>query len=142
LRDEEGSGPQQRLLPVHSLDRDTSGLAVFARTQAAARHLGKQFREHTVERVYLALVRGRAEDRRIESCFVRDRGDGRRGSAVRQGEGEKGRKGEGEKGTRAVTDVRVVEQLGEYTLVECRLETGRTHQVRIHLGEAGWPVCG
>ncbi len=116
---------------VHRLDKDTSGLVVFARTVEAERHLGKQFRAHTIERHYLAVVRGRAKDARIESRLVRDRGDGRRGSTNTPGEGQ-----------RTVTHVRVVEKLGDYTLVECRLETGRTHQVRIHLGEAGTPLCG
>ncbi len=116
---------------VHRLDKDTSGLVVFARTVEAERHLGKQFRAHTIERVYRALVRGRAKTARIESWLVRDRGDGRRGSSTTPGQGQ-----------RAVTHVRVVEELGDYTLVECRLETGRTHQVRIHLGEASTPLCG
>jgi 23S rRNA pseudouridine1911/1915/1917 synthase len=116
---------------VHRLDKDTSGLVVFARTVEAERYLGKQFRAHTVERLYWAVVRGRAKNGRIESWLVPDRGDGRRGSSATPGEGQ-----------RAVTHVRVVEELGEYTLVECRLETGRTHQVRIHLGEAGTPLCG
>ncbi len=116
---------------VHRLDKETSGLVVFARTAEAERHLGRQFRAHTIERQYLALVRGRAKDARIESWLVRDRGDGRRGSSAAPSEGQ-----------RAVTNVRVVEALGDYTLVECRLETGRTHQVRIHLGEAGTPLCG
>jgi 23S rRNA pseudouridine1911/1915/1917 synthase len=116
---------------VHRLDKETSGLVVFARSVAAERHLGQQFRAHSTERCYLALVRGRAKPGQIESFLVRDRGDGRRGSATKPGEGQ-----------RAVTHVRVVEELGEYTLVECRLETGRTHQVRIHLGEAGTPLCG
>src|SRR5438132_1590421 len=98
-------------------------------TPAAATHLGAQFRGHTSERVYLAAVRGRAKDARIESTFVPDRGDGRRGSGPGPGQ-------------RAVTEVRVVEELGDFTAVECRLETGRTHQVRIHLGEAGTPLCG
>jgi 23S rRNA pseudouridine1911/1915/1917 synthase len=115
---------------VHRLDNETSGLVVFARTVEAERHLGRQFRAHSTERRYLAVVRGRARPGRIESWLVRDRGDGRRGS---------GPPGEGQ---RAVTHVRVVEELGDYTLVECRLETGRTHQVRIHLGEAGTPLCG
>jgi 23S rRNA pseudouridine1911/1915/1917 synthase len=113
---------------VHRLDNETSGLVVFASTVAAERALGKQFREHSVERCYLALVRGRARSQRIESRLARDRGDGRRGSAA--------------EGQRAVTHVRVVEKLGDFTLVECRLETGRTHQVRIHLGEAGTPISG
>jgi 23S rRNA pseudouridine1911/1915/1917 synthase len=120
-----------RVRAVHRLDKETSGLVVFARTASAERHLGQQFRAHTIERVYLAVVRGRAKAGRIESYLVRDRGDGRRGSAAVAGQGQ-----------RAVTHVRVVEELGEYTLVECRLETGRTHQVRIHLGEAGTPLCG
>lgn len=116
---------------VHRLDKETSGLVVFARTVEAERHLGKQFRAHTIERQYVAVVRGQAKNGRIESWLVRDRGDGRRGSSTTPGEGQ-----------RAVTHIRVLEALGDFTLVECRLETGRTHQVRIHLGEAGTPLCG
>src|SRR5207248_2717542 len=91
---------------------------------------------HSIERLYLAVVRGRAKAGRIESWLVRDRGDGRRGS------GRVGSVSDRSQGQHAVTHVRVVEELGDYTLVECRLETGRTHQVRIHLGEAGTPLCG
>jgi 23S rRNA pseudouridine1911/1915/1917 synthase len=127
-----GHGKKQ-VIAVHRLDRDTSGLVVFARTALAARHLGGQFRAHTTDRVYLAIVRGVAKNERIESQLVADRGDGRRGSASA---------GVGEEGQRAVTQVRVLENLGAFTLVECRLETGRTHQVRIHLGERGTPICG
>jgi 23S rRNA pseudouridine1911/1915/1917 synthase len=120
-----------RVRAVHRLDKETSGLVVFARTAPAERHLGELFRAHTVERLYLAVVWGQARTQRIESWLVRNRGDGRRGSGSEAGLGQ-----------RAVTHVRVVEPLGNYTLVECRLETGRTHQVRIHLGEAGTPICG
>jgi 23S rRNA pseudouridine1911/1915/1917 synthase len=127
---EREGGPPLPVIAVHRIDKETSGLVVFARTLAAERALGEQFRAHTVERKYLALVRREAKDGRIESWIVRDRGDGRRGS---------GKEGEGQ---HAVTHVSVAERLGEYTLVECRLETGRTHQVRIHLGEAGTPLCG
>lgn len=119
-----------RVRAVHRLDRETTGLLVLARTPKAESHLGKQFRSHTVERRYLALVRGAARDQRIESMLAADRGDGRRGSA------------EDPKGQRAVTNVRVLERIGDFSLVECRLETGRTHQVRIHLGEQGTPLCG
>jgi 23S rRNA pseudouridine1911/1915/1917 synthase len=121
---------QGRLRAVHRLDRETSGLVVFALTAAAESALGKQLRAHVVGRRYLALVRGRPENGRIESCLVRDRGDGRRGS------------GPARVGQHAVTLVRTLEQLGDFALVECRLETGRTHQVRIHLGEQGTPLCG
>ncbi len=119
---------------VHRLDKETTGLVVFARTPLAEKHLGRQLRAHTVERRYLALVRGQARAGRIESTLVRDRGDGRRGSNPGATDDPSGQ--------HAVTEVRVVETLGGFTLVECRLETGRTHQVRIHLGEAGTPLCG
>jgi 23S rRNA pseudouridine1911/1915/1917 synthase len=123
--------PGSRVRPVHRLDKETSGLVVFARTPAAEGHLGKQFRQHSVERTYIALVRGSIADQRIESWLVADRGDHRRGSGSRGGAAK-----------HAVTHVRLLESLPGYSMVECRLETGRTHQVRIHLGEAGAPLCG
>ena len=122
--------PGKKLRAVHRIDRDTSGLVVFARTASAESSLTEQFKAHTVDRRYLALVRGRAASGRIESHLVRDRGDGRRGSST-TGDGQ-----------RAVTHVRAIEQAERFALVECRLETGRTHQVRIHLAEAGTPLCG
>ncbi len=122
---------QGRLRAVHRLDKDTSGLLVLARTSLAESHLGQQFRAHSIERRYRALVRGQAKAERIESFLVADRGDGRRGSSGPAGQGQ-----------RAVTHVHVLEKLGAFTLVECRLETGRTHQVRIHLGERHTPLCG
>lgn len=125
--------PGKPVIAVHRIDRDTSGLVVLARTRAAAESLTKQFRKHTVDRRYLALTRGTPKPGRIESVFVRDRGDGRRGSDPDGGFLD---------GKRAVTQVKVVEELGPFAVVECRLETGRTHQVRIHLGEAGTPLCG
>jgi 23S rRNA pseudouridine1911/1915/1917 synthase len=124
----EQRGGKNRLRAVHRLDKETSGLLVVARTAEAERQLGLQFRARSIDRTYLALVRGRAQSQTITSFLVADRGDGRRGS--------------GEGGQKAVTEVRVVEELGDYTLVECTLETGRTHQVRIHLGEQGTPLCG
>jgi 23S rRNA pseudouridine1911/1915/1917 synthase len=119
-----------RVRAVHRLDKETSGLVVLARTAAAETNLGRQFRAHTVGREYFALVRGQAKSERIESYLLRDRGDGRRGS------------GPGNAGQKAVTNIHVVERLGDFTLASCRLETGRTHQVRIHLGERGTPLCG
>ena len=125
--------PNRKVVPVHRLDRDTTGLLVFARTSRAASSLMTQFRKHTVDRRYIALTRGIPEESRIESVFVKDRGDGRRGSS-------KEPKPPG--GQKAVTRVKVLAELGDCAKIECRLETGRTHQVRIHLGEAGTPLCG
>jgi 23S rRNA pseudouridine1911/1915/1917 synthase len=122
---------QPRLRIVQRLDKETSGLVVFARTAEAERGLGRQFHRHTVTRRYLALVPGRVRPQRVETRLVRDRGDGRRGSTDVEGVGKE-----------AVTDVDVVELLNGYTLLSCRLQTGRTHQIRIHLAELGHPVCG
>lgn len=119
------------LLRVQRLDRDTTGVMVFARTTAAAERLIEQFAEHRAERVYHAIVHGQLEERTIRSHLVRDRGDGKRGSSP-----------DGRHGVPAVTHVRPLEQRGAFSRVECRLETGRTHQIRIHLSENGHPVCG
>jgi 23S rRNA pseudouridine1911/1915/1917 synthase len=136
------------VLAVHRIDRETSGLVVFARNVPAARILAEQFRQHTTHRRYLAVVRGRAKQATIRSHLLRDRGDGRRGSAEAASRRRRPDSGDGEgeghdEGKTAVTHVRVIERYGRgHTLVECTLETGRTHQIRIHLSEAGHPLCG
>jgi 23S rRNA pseudouridine1911/1915/1917 synthase len=119
---------------VHRLDRDTSGVMLFTRTAEAEQKLVRMFARHSVERAYVAVVPGRVAQQMIETWLVRDRGDGLRGSTPL------GAQAEGAQ--RAVTHVRPLETLADYTIVECRLETGRTHQIRIHLSELGHPLCG
>jgi 23S rRNA pseudouridine1911/1915/1917 synthase len=120
-----------RLRIVHRLDKDTSGLVVFARSVRAERELGRQFKAHTVTRRYIAIVSGSVKPQTFSTWLVRDRGDGRRGSGPEEAAGK-----------RAVTHVDVLEKFPGYTALVCQLETGRTHQIRIHLAEAGHPVCG
>ena len=122
---------RQYVRSVHRLDRDTSGLLVFSRSLEAEQSLVKQFAEHSVDRVYQAIVAGTPETGVVRGRLVRDRGDGLRGSTNSETEGKP-----------AATHVEAVVSLGRYSLVDCRLETGRTHQIRIHLAEQGHPVCG
>ena len=120
---------------VQRLDIDTTGLLVFARTRGARKRLEAQFRAHTVIRRYLALAPGSVRPFTRESWLVPNRGDGLRGSWRGGGRPPK-------QARRAITHVKVEEALPDASLLSCQLETGRQHQIRIHLAEAGHPLIG
>jgi len=124
---------------VQRLDIDTTGLLVFTRTLAAKRQLQQAFRIHAIERRYLALAHGVVAQQRIETQLLRDRGDGLRGSF---GRFKAARGAVPADAKRALTDVRPLAALRGATLIECQLSTGRQHQIRIHLSEAGHPLLG
>lgn len=129
----------QQLFAVHRLDELTSGLMVIARTAAIQERMRSMFAAHELERRYLAIVKGifPTKPMTLRSVIVRNRGDGLRGRADEDSDPED------PTGREAVTHVKLVEQLGsQAALVEAQLETGRTHQVRIHLAELGHPVLG
>jgi 23S rRNA pseudouridine1911/1915/1917 synthase len=117
---------------VHRLDKDTSGALVIARTDAAHRKLVEEFRERHVEKTYVALLHGSAKGDagRIELPVARDLRRRSRMTARRR------------EGREARTDWRVLLRLGGFTLVEARLHTGRTHQIRVHFSAVGCPVVG
>ncbi len=119
------------LLVVHRIDKATSGLLMFAKSKRAEQVLGAQLRDHSCERAYICVAHGAPSARTIETHLVADRGDGLRGSARHADQGK-----------RAVTHVAVRERLRAATVCDIRLETGKTHQIRIHLAEAGHPLVG
>jgi 23S rRNA pseudouridine1911/1915/1917 synthase len=130
------------LRAVQRLDKETSGLVVFARSVAAQRRLQEQFGSHAVERRYLAIAHGEVQAATHDTLLVPDRGDGLRGSwgVFRPARGAPPTPPPSAR--RAVTHVAVVERLRGATLVSCALTTGRQHQIRIHLAEAGHPLVG
>lgn len=117
---------------VHRIDKDTSGLLVIAKTDEAMTHLAKQFFDHTVYRRYVALVWGNvANDSGTITGNIGRHPRYRQSMAVYP---------DGDQGKHAITHYRVLERLGYVTLVECRLETGRTHQIRVHFQYIGHPL--
>lgn len=118
---------------VHRIDKDTSGLLVVAKTDPAHEALSRQFAAHSVERAYTAVVAGQPVPPlgRIEGAIARSTANRQKMAIVADGRGK-----------HAVTHYRMLERLREAAVVECRLETGRTHQVRVHMSSIGHPLLG
>ena len=127
-----GIGGELRPGIVHRIDKDTSGILVVAKTDLAHRALSRQFKEHIIKRVYLALVFGspKQDKGRIEAAIGRHPVDRKRMSASAR------------RGKEAVTHWQAIGRYQGLTLMRVRLETGRTHQIRVHLSEAGHPLAG
>ena len=117
---------------VHRIDKNTSGLLVLAKTDKAMRHLAKQFFDHTIDRKYIALVWGDLE--KDKGTIIAHVGRNLRFRKLFEAYPE------GDHGKEAITHYRVLERFGYVTLVECVLETGRTHQIRVHMKYIGHPL--
>ncbi|MDQ4087883.1 MAG: RluA family pseudouridine synthase [Pseudomonadota bacterium] len=118
---------------VHRIDKDTSGLLVVAKTDMAHEGLAAQFARHSLHRLYLAIVAGipSPASGTIDAPLARSAANRKKMAIVAEGRGK-----------RAVTHYRIVRALREAALTECRLETGRTHQVRVHMASIGHPLLG
>lgn len=118
---------------VHRIDKDTSGLLVVAKTDAAHEGLAKQFADHSLERAYAAITAGQPKPAAgtVRGAIARSAFDRKKMALVEDGRGK-----------HAVTHYRTLQTLGSAALVECRLETGRTHQVRVHMSSIGNALLG
>jgi 23S rRNA pseudouridine1911/1915/1917 synthase len=131
-----GVGGEKRPGVVHRLDKDTSGLILFAKNDRALRYLQRQFKERTVNKVYQALVDGVLPQNEllIDAPIGRDPQNRKKMAVIPPDSSAKSRK--------ALTQVKVLIRYDEYSFLECSPHTGRTHQIRVHLAFAGYPIVG
>ena len=117
---------------VHRLDKDTSGIMICAKNDVAHVSLSEQIQSKAAQRTYLAVVRGniKTDSGVIETQIARDKDDRKKMAVVKEG------------GRNAVTEYEVMERFGKYTIVKCKLKTGRTHQIRVHMEYLGYPLVG
>ena len=129
----EPQDPERMGVLVHRIDKDTSGLLVVAKNDETQLDLAKQFFEHSIERLYVAVVWGniKEDEGTVDKPIGRDPNDRLRFKVYPEND---------ERGKRAVTHFKVLERFGYVTVVQCRLETGRTHQIRVHMSHIGHPL--
>lgn len=127
-----GIGGVMRPGIVHRIDKDTTGSLIICKNDMAHQNISAQLKEHSITRKYRAIVHGRlnAEEGRIDAPIGRDIKD-RKKMAVNEKNGKP-----------AVTHYKVLQRFKDYTYIECQLETGRTHQIRVHMASIGHPILG
>lgn len=116
---------------VHRIDKDTSGILVIAKNDKAHKSLSEQFKVHSINRIYIALVK---------EIIKED--EGTINIPIKRSKSDRKKMGVNALGKNAITHFKVIDRYKNYTLVECKLETGRTHQIRVHMAYIGHPIVG